>query len=193
LIGYTSATISNNRILNNAPDTAAIRLSTGNNGMVSNNVISGAYSGVQLNSSAGVGATNPVVTNNYISNTVEDGIDIRNNVANATVTYNTIVNANTSNTTRRGAIRIAGFSNSGDPGPTGTLTITNNLVSASNGGVVFSSGPYPALTSLLINTNVLGVNSGTPAGGSGTVADGKVNFSVRGEKNRSTVTVLPQA
>jgi hypothetical protein len=177
LVGYTSATISNNRILNNAPDTAAIRLSTGNNGVVSNNVISGAYSGVQLNSSAGVGATNPVVTNNHISNTVEDGIDIRNNVSNATVTYNTIVNANTSNTTRRGAIRIAGFSNAGDPGPTGTLTITNNLVSASNGGVVFSTGPYPALSSLLINTNVLGVNSGTPAGGSGTATDATVNFS----------------
>jgi len=163
--GYASAKITHNAITNTSPTRAAIMLGTGSNGVVSENRINGALVGVQLQSDLPSGCNNPLVTNNYIADTVEEGIKIGDAVANAKVTFNTILNANTSNRAERGGIRIYGDYNGpgvdGD-GPTGGLDVTNNLVVNANTGIVFSAGSYPTgLTNLNISLNSINVRCGT--------------------------------
>jgi hypothetical protein len=177
--GYTSATIQDNRILNNDPGRAAIMIGTGNNAVVSGNAISGGFTGVQVLSGLASGTNNALVTNNYIENTTNEGIQIGDFVNNLTVSFNTIKNANTLNVAQRGGIRIFGaYSPPNNPGPGGTLTITNNLITASNNGIFIADGSYPpSLTSLRISENSIDVNAGTQTIDTGNVNDGTVNLS----------------
>jgi hypothetical protein len=174
--GYTAADISDNRFDNvgtGGGSFFAIRVSTGQNAVVSGNVITNSGRGVHLNSSTpSDGVRNAVVTNNYIANVLNSGISIDNNVKTASVTSNTIVNANSANNADRAAINIIPGG-----GSIGTLTIANNLIASSNNGILVRTGNFSAGLDLFINQNVVGVNAGLQPFQTGSVNDATVNLS----------------
>ncbi len=157
--GYTSATITHN-LLNKTgdPNHAAVRLGSGSGGVVADNVMLGGFSGVQLDDSVGTGVNNPVVTNNLIDGTTEDGIQVDHLVVNPTITFNTITGANASNLTQTGAITL--YADPAPGGVQGAVVVTGNLITQSNGGVVITNGPAPtASTTFTITLNSISVNS----------------------------------
>jgi len=112
------------------------------------------------------------VTNNYISGTSNEGIQIGDGANNINGHLQTRSRTrNTANVPSRGAIRILAFygglsgQTPSTPGalarPGGTLTNANNS-SLRRTTHLHSDGVYPPnLTSLLINQNVISVNGGT--------------------------------
>ena len=163
--GFTSATVRANlfeRIGGNTILTsrAAVQLATGTNGLVADNVMKDVFSGVILASSVNALLVSPVVTNNRVVNAWDNGIQVGDRVSNPTVTFNTITNANRANPIlgQRGGIQIfADYFGTGG-GARGTVTVTNNLISASNGGVLVTDGVYPTGTTYTIEKNSIGVN-----------------------------------
>ena len=178
--GYTAARIHDNLVLNNSAGTAGIAVGSGSNAVVTNNVVIGGFSGIQVNAEDyPTGNNNAVVSNNFVANTTNEGVQVGNFVNDLTLSFNTITNANTLNVPERGAIRVFGaFAPPNTPGPGGTLRVENNRITASNGGVVISGGVYPPnLTQLVIRLNAVDVNPGTSAFATGSANDAVIDLS----------------
>ena len=145
----TNLTIQGNLINGSANDVNQSGMALGGvSGSISNNkIINPEYAGIIIN-----GADGLAITNNDISNSSQQGLQLAANCADVTVSDNTITNANTDGLADKGAVRIYGSDF------TGPVEISNNTLTGSFNGVAIKDGQVIA-TDIKIENNDLSGNS----------------------------------
>ncbi|WP_425617659.1 autotransporter-associated beta strand repeat-containing protein [Anatilimnocola sp. NA78] len=158
ITGFAGAVLNANVLDNSFSNSTsnAMQLTAGSGGVttavVSDNTISTTvFGGISTDA-----LTNSSILRNTISGTPQQAIQIAGVSSNVTVAQNTITNANTSNDTNRGAIRIRPTSF------TGPVVVSNNFISGSFNGISVPTGETIPAGLLSVTNNSLT----SPSGGS---------------------------